>query len=113
MCSGDPAPVTPAPVTPAPVTPAPVAGETPAPTTTASCAGVYIGETAYFPLDVCVNTMNNSVATSSMFTCVEDVGSQMMYTESDCSGTSTSVDLTFYPYPLNCSGMACDYVVGR
>jgi len=113
MCSGDPAPVTPAPVTPAPVTPAPVAGETPAPTTSTSCAGVYIGESAYFPLDVCVNTMNNSVTTSSMFTCTEDVGSQTMYTEPDCSGTGTAVDLTWYPYSFTCDGQECDYVVGR
>ena len=54
--------------------------------------------------------MNESVSTSSMFTCVEDVGSQMMYNGSDCSGMGMPVT-SFFTFV--CSGVECDYGVKK
>jgi len=81
------------------------------------CAGYYIFDTPYYPLDVCTNNLNSSsgsdVVTSAMFTCNSGVGAQMTYAAADCAGTGVSVSLDPEYETIVCDGTQCDYALSR
>jgi len=81
------------------------------------CSGVLIGESRVkVPLDVCAESSNNSIITSSMYSCSGN-GNAGYLTEYDGAGCSGSVifqkDFADLDVTAVCNGNTCDYAVWR